>query len=332
MKAQGSGFGIQDSGRKSEEAHAPVMLNEMLGWLAPKDGGIYIDGTFGAGGYSRAILSSANCHVYAIDRDPSTKKFAEILMQEFPNRFVWILGNFADMCSLLATRGITSVDGIVLDLGVSSMQLDIAERGFSFRSDGKLDMRMSQEGANAEDVVNNAGVDELADIFYYYGEEKMARRVARAIVAARELQPITHTVQLAEIIRAALPGKSGKSDPATRSFQGLRIFINKEFEAIESGLAASEKLLGKGGRLVVVSFHSLEDRIVKRFTHSRCGKLGEHSRHVPELSNKPALADAPAFFLPKPEKLKASSAELEKNPRARSATMRMMTRSEGVMQ
>lgn len=332
MRSQGAGFGTGDSGIKTEASHAPVMLNEMLGWLAPKDGGIYIDGTFGAGGYSRAILKSADCYVYAIDRDPDTRKFAEILMQEFPNRFVWILGNFADMCSLLASRGVNTVDGIVLDLGVSSMQLDIAERGFSFRSDGKLDMRMSQEGTNAEDVVNNAGVDELADIFYYYGEEKMARRVARAIVAAREVEPITHTLQLAEIIRAAIPGKPGKTHPATRSFQGLRIFINKEFEAIESGLAASEKLLGKGGRLVVVSFHSLEDRIVKRFTHSRCGKLGEHSRHTPELSNKPVLADAPAFFLPKPEKLKASNAELENNPRARSATMRMMTRCEEAVQ
>lgn len=319
---------------EGEGNHKPVMLNEMLEWLAPKDGGIYVDGTFGAGGYSRAILKSANCHVYAIDRDPSTRQFADLLEKEFPNRFVWILGNFADMCSLLATQGVTSVDGIVLDLGVSSMQLDIADRGFSFRNDGDLDMRMSAEGANAADVVNNADVDELADIFYYYGEEKAARRVARAIVAARELQPITRTVQLAEIIRAAIPSKPSKTHPATRSFQGLRIYINKEFDAIESGLAASEKLLGKGGRLVVVSFHSLEDRIVKRFTHSRCGKLGEHSRHMPELRNKSGdvVENAPSFFLPKPEKQKASSGELEINPRARSATMRMMTRSDGVFQ
>ena len=315
-------------------SHAPVMLNGMLDWLAPKDGGIYVDGTFGAGGYSRAILKSANCHVYAIDRDPSTRQFADLLEKEFPNRFVWILGNFADMCSLLAAQGVTSVDGIVLDLGVSSMQLDIADRGFSFRNDGDLDMRMSADGANAADVVNNADVDELADIFYYYGEEKAARRVARAIVAARQLQPITRTVQLAEIIRAAIPSKPSKTHPATRSFQGLRIYINKEFDAIESGLAASEKLLGSGGRLVVVSFHSLEDRIVKRFTHSRCGKLGEHSRHMPELRNKSldVTENAPSFFLPKPEKQKASSEELEINPRARSATMRMMTRSGGALQ
>ncbi len=311
-------------------AHAPVMLNEMLDWLAPKDGEVYVDGTFGAGGYSRAILNAANCHVYAIDRDPSTRKFAELLEREFPNRFVWILGNFADMCELLAVRGITSVDGIVLDLGVSSMQLDTAERGFSFRGDGPLDMRMSGEGTNAADVVNSASVDELADIFYYYGEEKSARRVARAIVEARAVQPITRTVQLAEIIRSAIPGKPGKIHPATRSFQGLRIYINKEFDAIESGLAASEKLLGAGGRLVVVSFHSLEDRLVKRFTHSRCGKLGEHSRHIPARRNMDV--DVPAFFLPKPEKLKASNDEVESNPRARSATMRMVTRNNGAKQ
>ncbi|MEQ1789538.1 MAG: 16S rRNA (cytosine(1402)-N(4))-methyltransferase RsmH [Rickettsiales bacterium] len=314
--------------------HKPVMLNEMLDWLSPKEGGVYIDGTFGAGGYSRAILKSANCNVYAIDRDPSTREFADVLEKEFPNRFVWVLGNFADMCSLLAENGVTSVDGIVLDLGVSSMQLDVAERGFSFRNDGDLDMRMSAEGMNAAEIVNNASADDLADIFYYYGEEKLARRVARAVVAARELQPITRTVQLAEIIRSAIPNNPSKTHPATRSFQGLRIYINKEFDAIESGLVASEKLLGNDGRLVVVSFHSLEDRIVKRFTHSRCGKLGEHSRHVPELRNKSGdvVENAPSFFLPKPEKRKASAEELENNPRARSATMRMMTRSEGVLQ
>lgn len=314
--------------------HEPVMVNEMLDWLSPKDGGIYVDGTFGAGGYSRSILNSVNCNVYAIDRDPTTRQFADILEKEFPNRFVWLLGNFADMCSLLAEHGVHSVDGIVLDLGVSSMQLDVAERGFSFRHDGNLDMRMSAEGINATDIINSAGIDELADIFYYYGEEKAARRVARAVVEKRETQPITRTLQLAEIIRSAIPGKHGKIHPATRSFQGLRIYINKEFDAIESGLIASEKLLGSGGRLVVVSFHSLEDRIVKRFTHSRCGKLGEHSRHLPEPGNRPGnmAENAPSFFLPKPEKRKAGKAELAANPRSRSATMRMMARSESAAQ
>lgn len=320
----------------SHENHKPVMLSEMLDWLEPKDGGIYIDGTFGAGGYSRAILEKADCKVFAIDRDPSTREFAEVLEREFAGRFVWILGNFADMCELVASHGVSQVDGIVLDLGVSSMQLDRAERGFSFMRDGALDMRMEGadgSSASAADIINTASESELADIFYYYGEEKAARRVARAIIAARALSPITRTLQLAEIIRSAIPAKGSKTHPATRSFQGLRIYVNKEFDAVQSGLAAAEKLLGTGGRLVVVSFHSLEDRIVKRFTHSRCGKLGEHSRHLPDARNGFGGADAPAFFqpefsLPRPEKRTASNDELQHNPRARSATMRMMTRNQ----
>jgi len=302
--------------------HKPVMMGEMLDWLAPKDDGVYIDGTFGAGGYSRAILRAADCHVFAIDRDPTTQKFAKRLEEEFPNRFVWLLGNFCDMCSLVAMHGIQQVDGIVLDLGVSSMQLDTADRGFSFRNNGPLDMRMSDHGTNASDIINSASEGELADIFYYYGEEKMARRVAHAVVAARAVSPITSTHQLANIIRDVVGGKHQKSDPATRSFQGLRIYVNQEFESLENGLKAAEDMLAPGGRLVVVTFHSLEDRIVKRFTHSRCGKLGEYSRHVPELRKE---SSTPRFFLPKPEKRVASDAEIAENPRSRSATMRMMT-------
>lgn len=306
-------------------AHAPVMLTEMLDWLAPKDRGIYVDGTFGAGGYSRAILSAADCRVFAIDRDPSTEAFAKKLAQEFPNRFVWILGNFSDMCSLLAMHGIHEVDGVVLDLGVSSMQLDEASRGFSFRKDGPLDMRMSNQGVSASDIVNQASEAELADILYYYGEEKAARRIAKAIVAARALEPITRTQQLADIVRGEVGHDQGKTDPATRSFQGLRIHVNQEFAAIESGLKAAETLLAPGGKLVVVSFHSLEDRMVKRYYHSRCGRLGEYSRHVP---SRQVVADAPHFFLPKPEKRKASAHEVKLNPRARSAVMRMMQRAQ----
>jgi 16S rRNA (cytosine1402-N4)-methyltransferase len=303
--------------------HKPVMLNEMLDWLAPKDKGVYIDGTFGAGGYSRAILRAADCRVFAIDRDPSTRSFAERLESEFPNRFIWLLGNFSDMCSLVSMHGVHEADGIVLDLGVSSMQLDKAERGFSFRNDGPLDMRMSSSGMSASDVVNQYSESELADIFYYYGEEKAARKIARAIVAARAITPISSTTQLAEIVRQAIGGKPQKTDTATRSFQGLRIHINQEFEAIENGLKEAEGILAPGGRLVVVTFHSLEDRIVKRFTHSRCGKLGEHSRHVPE---KVQAESAPHFFLPKPEKRTASAEEIAENPRSRSATMRMLIR------
>jgi 16S rRNA (cytosine1402-N4)-methyltransferase len=305
--------------------HKPVMLHEMLDWLKPKDDGVYIDGTFGAGGYSQAILRAADCHVFAIDRDPSTRAFAEKLEQEFSGRFVWLLGNFADMCSLVAAHGVSEVDGVALDLGISSMQIDRAERGFSFRNDGPLDMRMSSEGLSATDIVNHASESELADILYYYGEEKAARRIAHAIVTARTNTPITRTRQLAEIVRASAPGKGQKIDPATRSFQALRIHVNKEFDAIESGLKSADSLLAPGGRLVVVSFHSLEDRMVKRYYHSRCGRLGEHSRHMPE---RHAPADVPHFFLPKPEKRVASDAEIAENPRARSATMRMMIRGE----
>jgi len=304
----------------SAAAHYPVMLPEMLDWLAPKQGGIYVDGTFGAGGYTRAILSAADCRVFSIDRDPSTERFADELKQSFPDRFVWLLGNFGDMCELLAAQGVAQVDGVVLDLGVSSMQIDEASRGFSFRFDGPLDMRMSGQGMSVADVVASADEAELADILYYYGEEKMSRAVARAIVAARNETPITRTSQLADIIRSVVGRGAQKTDPATRSFQALRIHVNQEFQAIDSGLAAAEKLLAPGGRLVVVTFHSLEDRIVKRFTHSRCGKLGESSRHLPEK----AMSQAPRFFCPKPEKRTASEQELAQNPRSRSATMRMM--------
>lgn len=306
--------------------HAPVMLHEMLDWLAPRDNGVYVDGTFGAGGYSRAILKAADCRVYAIDRDPSTRAFADKLAAEFPGRFVWLLGNFSDMMSLLELHGVQGVDGIVLDLGVSSMQLDQAERGFSFRHDGPLDMRMG-EGPSAADIVNACSEAELADIFHYYGEENAARRIAAAIVKARAEAPITRTMQLADIIRGVLGGRHGKTDPATRSFQALRIFVNHEFESLETGLRAAEELLAPDGRLVVVSFHSLEDRIVKRFTHSRCGKFGESSRHAPQqlMVHLPASGrEAPRFFLPRPEKRTAGEAELQRNPRARSATMRMM--------
>ncbi|MDX1974169.1 MAG: 16S rRNA (cytosine(1402)-N(4))-methyltransferase RsmH [Rickettsiales bacterium] len=304
--------------------HAPVMLHEMIDWLNPKDSGTYIDGTFGAGGYSRAILSSANCRVFAIDRDPSTRRFAEKLEQEFPGRFIWLLGNFSDMCSLVAIHGVRMVDGIVLDLGVSSMQLDQADRGFSFRQDGPLDMRMSQQGISVADIVNQLDERELADILYQFGEEKQSRRIAKAIIAARGTAPIATTRQLAEIIRSTLGIKPGsKVDPATRSFQALRIHVNQELDSIEGGLKEAETLLAPGGKLVVVTFHSLEDRIAKQFIYSRCGRSGEPSRHMPQQHGQ----EAPAFFMPQPAKKKASALEVEHNPRSRSATMRMMERA-----
>jgi 16S rRNA (cytosine1402-N4)-methyltransferase len=306
-------------------AHVPVMLHEMLDWLSPKARGTYIDGTFGAGGYSKAILTAANCRVFAIDRDPTTKQFAERLEHEFADRFVWLLGNFSDMCSLVATHGIHEVDGIVLDLGVSSMQIDNAARGFSFKKNGPLDMRMSAgQGMDAATVVNHASEAELADILYYYGEEKAARKIAHAIVQHRAQTPITSTRELAEIVRKVVGGRHKKTDPATKSFQALRIHVNHEFEEIENGLKSAETLLAPGGKLVVVAFHSLEDRLVKRFMSSRCGRLGEPSRHAPITTHD----TAPHFFLPKPEKRLASAAESEDNPRARSAVLRMMVRAD----
>lgn len=305
----------------SDAPHKPVMVKEMVKALKPKDNGVYVDGTFGAGGYSRAILQAADCRVYALDRDPNTRRFAEKIEAEFYDRFVWILGNFSNMCTFLSAQGVQKIDGVVLDLGVSSMQIDESERGFSFKKDGPLDMRMGADGQNAADVVNTASEAELADILYYYGEEKAARRIAKAIVAARATLPITRTLQLADVIRNALGNKYSKSDLATRSFQALRIHVNQEFEAIEQGLIEAEQLLAPGGRLVVVTFHSLEDRLVKRFYHSRCGRLGEQSRHSPQ-GEKPVAA--PSFLLGRPEKITPSDEEIAENPRSRSATLRVM--------
>ncbi len=305
----------------SDAPHKPVLVGEMVKTLKPKENGVYVDGTFGAGGYSRAILKAANCRVYALDRDPNTRRFAEKIEAEFFDRFVWILGNFSNMCTFLSAQGVQKVDGVVLDLGVSSMQLDEPERGFSFKKDGPLDMRMGADGQNAADVVNYASEAELADILFYYGEEKQARRIAKAIVAARNTLPITRTLQLADIIRNALGNKYSKSDLATRSFQALRIHVNQEFEAIERGLQDAEQLLAPGGRLVVVTFHSLEDRLVKRFYHSRCGRFGEQSRHSLQGEKD---STAPSFLLPRPEKFTAAPEELAENPRSRSATLRVM--------
>lgn len=306
--------------------HIPVMLAEVLKTLSPKDGEIYIDGTFGAGGYSRAILSAATCTVYALDRDPDARIFAEALMQEFPERFIFIVGNFAQMCELLAEKGVQEVDGVVLDLGVSSMQLDRAERGFSFRADGPLDMRMGQNGISAADFLNDAEEEEIANVIYEFGEEKASRRIARAVVEYRAEKPIERTGELADIVRSVVP-RSGDKDPATRTFQGLRIYVNDELGAVERGLKAAEKMLKPQGRLVVVTFHSLEDRIVKRFTHAAAGKLGGVSRHIPFA----AAAKPAAFTLPRPEKYTVSDAEAKANPRARSATLRTAIRTEALL-
>ena len=235
--------------------HYPVMLNEMLEYVSPKDGEVYVDGTFGAGGYSRALLQAADCKVYAIDRDPNVKQLAEELEAEFPGRIELLIGRFSDMERLLKDAGVEKVDAVVLDIGVSSMQIDQAQRGFSFMRQGPLDMRMSQQGIDAAYVVNNTDEQQLADIIYKYGGEKKSRRVASAIVKARAEQPITTTSELASIVRSVVRMAKDKIDPATRTFQALRIWVNDELGELRDALEASEKVLVTYGRLVVVTFH-----------------------------------------------------------------------------
>lgn len=306
--------------------HASVMLHEMLAALNAQGGERIVDGTFGAGGYTRAILEAADCQVFAIDRDSYVHQFADRLKAEFGGRFVFLSGSFGQMMQLLAAQGVEAVDGIVLDIGVSSMQLDEAGRGFSFKKDGPLDMRMAQTGITAADLVNNAPEAELADIIYQYGEEKAARRIAKAIVQARGERPITTTHQLAALVAKVVGRGAGKIDPATRTFQALRIQVNDELGELARALEAAEQLLVPGGRLVVVTFHSLEDRIVKRFFQSRSGGLEETvSRHVPLQGKAQVLS---SFELKVRKAIKASEAEAGVNPRARSAKLRWGVRTD----
>jgi 16S rRNA (cytosine1402-N4)-methyltransferase len=290
------------------------------------DGAIFVDGTFGAGGYTRALLDAANCTVFAIDRDPDAIKGAAPLIERYPGRLHVIQGRFGDLARLLAERGVDAVNGITFDFGVSSMQLDQAARGFSFRFSGPLDMRMEQAGPSAADLVNAMAERPLADLIFTFGEERQARRIARAIVAARDLAPIETTDRLAEIVRRAIAkGAGGKGsaqqiDPATRTFQALRIAVNDEMGEIDRGLAAAERLLAPGGRLAVVSFHSLEDRRVKQFLRERAGAAPKGSRHLPVAA---AAEPRPAFRLIAAGGVTASEAELAENPRSRSARLRI---------
>jgi 16S rRNA (cytosine1402-N4)-methyltransferase len=239
----------------SQLAHIPVMLPEVLVALAPRAGEVYLDGTFGGGGYSAAILEAASCTLWAIDRDPAAIARGAALAATYPGRLHLIEGRFGDMVALLAARGVTQLDGVVLDVGVSSFQIDDPARGFSFRTDGPLDMRMAASGPTAADLVNTLPEAELADTLYQLGEERLSRRIARAIVVARTQAPLTTTQQLADVIRAVVPREKSGIDPATRSFQALRIRVNDELGEIERALAAAASLLAPGGRLIVVSFH-----------------------------------------------------------------------------
>lgn len=303
-------------------AHIPVMLKEVLHWLTPKDGGVYVDGTFGRGGYSAAILETANTKVYAFDRDSAAIEAGQALAEKHKGRLILIHACFGDMNAELESRNVKKVDGVVLDLGVSSPQLDDAARGFSFRADGPLDMRMSQNGQTAADLVNGASEQELGAIIFNYGEERLARRVARAIVTARADAPFSRTHQLASVIRAVVPAARDGIDPATRTFQALRIAVNDELGELERGLRAATSLLKEGGRLVVVSFHSLEDRIVKNYLRDAAGKAPPLSRHMPAANNNTiATLD---ILTSKP--IPASPEESRLNPRAASAKLRAAAR------
>ncbi len=300
--------------------HVPVLLQEVIAALSPNEGEVYVDGTFGAGGYAKAILNTG-ARVVAFDRDPDAIRDGTLLAGESGGRLTLVPERFSRMGQALADRGIEAVDGVTLDVGVSSMQLDQAERGFSFQGDGPLDMRMSQEGESAADFLNTADEAAIADVIYRYGEEPKSRRIARAIVAAR---PIERTGQLAEVVRKALGHKPGmKKDPATRTFQAIRIHLNQELEELEGGLEAAERVLKPGGRLAVVSFHSLEDRLVKRFLRERSGSVPAGSRHLPAKADAGPAATFEAVAKP----VRAGEAETAANPRARSATLRVARRT-----
>ncbi|MCE2517601.1 MAG: 16S rRNA (cytosine(1402)-N(4))-methyltransferase RsmH [Alphaproteobacteria bacterium] len=304
--------------------HQPVMLNEVLDALQPASKALIIDATFGRGGYSRAILEAGDGMVMAIDRDPDAIAAGALLSAEYDGRLTVMEGPFSTMLNLARGAGITAADAIVFDLGLSSPQLDEAERGFSFRHDGPLDMRMEKSGLNAADFINTATETEIARVIWEFGEERASRRIARAIVKARTEAPITRTTQLATIIRSVMPRpKPGQIDPATRSFQGIRIHINGELDEISAALEAAEQLLKPGGQLVVVSFHSLEDRLVKNFMITRSGQGPRPSRHRPDVERP-----TPSFSLERRKPVLPSETETATNPRARSARMRVATRTD----
>jgi 16S rRNA (cytosine1402-N4)-methyltransferase len=302
--------------------HIPVLGREAIELLAPRDGGIYLDATFGAGGYSRAILDAADTRVIGIDRDRSAIAGGFDLVDRSNGRLTLVEDKFSNLAEICAAQGFGAVDGVVMDVGVSSMQLDEAGRGFSFRLDGPLDMRMGQTGPTAADVVAKASEADLANIIYIFGEERHSRAVARAIIAARKEAPIATTRALAEIVSKVVWSKPNEIHPATRTFQGLRIFVNQELDELHLALAAAERVLKAGGRLVVVSFHSLEDRMVKNFLAER-GKSGGGSRHLPETAQS-----APAFRILTKRPVTAGDDELRANPRARSAKLRAAERTE----
>ncbi|MEM6440534.1 MAG: 16S rRNA (cytosine(1402)-N(4))-methyltransferase RsmH [Pseudomonadota bacterium] len=307
-------------------AHIPVLLAETVAALGPVEGGVFLDGTLGDGGYARALLDGAAARVIGIDRDPEALHRARDWRSAYGDRLALVQGRFGalDRHAAEAGAGTEGLDGVVLDIGVSSMQLDQAERGFSFLRDGPLDMRMEQDGPSAAEVIAGASERTLSDVLFQYGEERAARRIAGAIVRARDEAPIETTGRLAEVIASALPkARPGQAHPATRSFQALRIAVNDELGQLAAALGAAERALKPGGRLAVVTFHSLEDRVVKRFLARRSGRAASGSRHAPAA----AAAEDAGFELTARKAVEAGPAELAANPRARSARLRAARRT-----
>ena len=305
--------------------HVSVMTNEVVSGLNPRNGGIYVDGTFGQGGYSRAILDAAATRVFGIDRDPAAIDFGAELINEYPSRLTLIQGCFGDITKIMANEGISHVDGIMLDLGVSSPQIDNPDRGFSFRYDGPLDMRMENKGPTAADFINGATEEDIANVIYEYGDERYSRRIARRIVEARKLKPILSTSQLVNIIHSNVRRSRDGIHPATRTFMALRIQVNDELGELNRGLISAERILKPGGRLAVVAFHSLEDKKIKSFLHERGGLAAKGSRHMPETNE---VNMAPSLNLVKRGVIKPAVSEVLSNPRSRSAKLRVAERTD----
>lgn len=304
--------------------HEPVLRDEVITGLNLKRGGVYVDGTFGRGGYSKAILETPSTLVFGIDRDPVAIEFGVELSKKYPGRLIMLEGCFGDMANLIMKKFIKHIDGVTLDLGISTPQIDDPTRGFSFRFNGPLDMRMSNRGLTAAEFINNATEEEIANIIYQFGEEKNSRKIAKGITKAREIKPISSTEELVKIIHANVKWPRNGNNPATKTFMALRIKVNNELEELSKGLIGAEKVLVPGGRLAVVSFHSLEDKRVKKFLYKRSGKNSGISRHLPQNLESRAT---PSFSLVTRHVIKPGALEVSENPRSRSARLRVAERT-----